>query len=741
MESFYQSWETSKINQLQSLVGSLYATNPNVAQQIASSADLQLRLLDYYNQFGDPQQEMKAWLNGGTAPSSAVAAIPPGGTLDGSMINQFIMYKEYSTANAAQKASENDREARLQNVLCGLDPTLGPSYIDVAGACADPLKFDNSTIHFLSGFVGSLVGGGDNVILDPASTIGISDPSMNMRTWNGIGNPARPDTVTAPRSGQGVNIDVKSGGDGSVIINSTGANISVESQNAQVNGNNTVVLNGGAAQLNDGSVSNVSGTGTVYASYGTVNTGANSNLKLVGNNESSTGDATDNPAIQGVDNVFAGANAILNPLSFTDLTVLGSNSIFANVGDVGIFASNSSFLTNTNGLSDLNFFGTNNTIGGSGQNDYLNIFGTYNSNSLNNTSVSYYGSTSGDTNSGTVLAFWDYTAPDAFMPITSLSFDDPIVLNLSGGKVQTQNLVGSSAYFDVQNNGQRVHTGWGTAGEGYLVYDPAGKNTVANEQSLVASFAALKALDKNNDGVLNAQDSAWASLKVWVDNAGTGAFTSGSLMTMDQIGIASINLNSTHVNQNQNNNTILDDSTFTWKSGGTGDIAGVDFNFHSSSVITVRGGGGGGGGGGGTCVHIASLLPDGRTAGEVAVGEAMLLADEKTLHPGVGVVSYSEKKLAKGYRIEAEGGFSLLCSDTAPIPTPQGLVLAPDLVGHYVAVRKDEAGSSLVGWSKVTAVIAVGDIEVQHITVGDKCFWAGDRPGLFILHHNRKNLP
>lgn len=101
----------------------------------------------------------------------------------------------------------------------------------------------------------------------------------------------------------------------------------------------------------------MSGTGTVYASYGTVNTGANSNLKLVGNNESSTGDATDNPAIQGVDNVFAGANAILNPLSFTDLTVLGSNSIFANVGDVGIFASNSSFLTNTNGLSDLNFLG------------------------------------------------------------------------------------------------------------------------------------------------------------------------------------------------------------------------------------------------------------------------------------------------------------------------------------------------------------------------------------------------
>ena len=116
----------------------------------------------------------------------------------------------------------------------------------------------------------------------------------------------------------------------------------------------------------------------------------------------------------------------------------------------------------------------------------------------------------------------------------------------------------------------------------------------------------------------------------------------------------------------------------------------------------------------------------------------MLLADERTLAPGAGVVSYSQRKSALGYRIRTVGGASLVCSDTAPIPTTEGLVLAPQLLGKKVAVRKDEGGSSLVGWELVISVDSIGPIEVQHITVEDKCFWAGEMFGKYILHHNRK---
>lgn len=149
--------------------------------------------------------------------------------------------------------------------------------------------------------------------------------------------------------------------------------------------------------------------------------------------------------------------------------------------------------------------------------------------------------------------------------------------------------------------------------------------------------------------------------------------------------------------------------------------------------------GGGGGGGGGACVSVASLLPSGQTAGEIRVGDRMELADERTLEPSTGVVSYSQKKLAPGFRITTESGATLQCSDTAPIPTPEGLVLAPQLLNKKVAVRRDDNGVIAVAWDTVTSVESIGPISVQHITVGDRCFWAGEQAGAYILHHNLKD--
>jgi hypothetical protein len=184
-------------------------------------------------------------------------------------------------------------------------------------------------------------------------------------------------------------------------------------------------------------------------------------------------------------------------------------------------------------------------------------------------------------------------------------------------------------------------------------------------------------------------------------------------------------------------------------SGGSGSADGGNYDTPPDDTPTPPadggddGGGGDNGGGGGdgdvgACVSIDSLLPDGRLAGDITVGDEMQLADERTLEPGSGVVSYSQIKTAAGFRITTASGASLKCSDTAPIPTPEGLVLAPDLLGKQVAVRQDDEQAS-VRWEKVTAVDSIGQIQVQHITVGDKCFWAGEKPGSYILHHNLKD--
>lgn len=135
------------------------------------------------------------------------------------------------------------------------------------------------------------------------------------------------------------------------------------------------------------------------------------------------------------------------------------------------------------------------------------------------------------------------------------------------------------------------------------------------------------------------------------------------------------------------------------------------------------------------CVQVDSNILGGSIAKEVKVGDSLILADEKTLEPGSGVVSYSRTKSVNGFFIETENGCSLICSDSAPIPTKyEGLKTPINLLFQEIGTMVD----GNVEWSKVNSVREVGQIEVQHITVGNKCFWAGNKPGKYILHHNLK---
>lgn len=158
----------------------------------------------------------------------------------------------------------------------------------------------------------------------------------------------------------------------------------------------------------------------------------------------------------------------------------------------------------------------------------------------------------------------------------------------------------------------------------------------------------------------------------------------------------------------------------------------------SVTFDSVVSSGGGGIGGGGGCVEITSYLPGDLRASEVQVGDELQLADNESLELATGVVSYSVPKVMPGYRFVTETGASLRCSDTAPIPTLNGYRFPSQLLGESVAVRRDIAGECFVSWDRVVSVETIGDIVVQHITVGDKNFWAGEKQGSYILHHNLK---
>ena len=147
-------------------------------------------------------------------------------------------------------------------------------------------------------------------------------------------------------------------------------------------------------------------------------------------------------------------------------------------------------------------------------------------------------------------------------------------------------------------------------------------------------------------------------------------------------------------------------------------------------------------GAGGGCVEVESLLPCGRTAGSINIGDNLELADEESLQAAIGAVSYSQRKLAQGYKITTSSGVQLVCSDSAPIPVQKGGILTPsNLLGEFVAIRVESGQISRRAWEQVVSVEPVGQIAVQHITVGDRSFWAGRVAGQYILHHNMKMVP
>jgi hypothetical protein len=484
----------------------------------------------------------------------------------------------------------------------------GGNFVNLGGT-GETLTASNATIHMIdnatgetiigsgdtiftgTGFAGNVVGGGDIVNFSGANNYVGLYGNGNADTVNGVvatDNIVLVQSTAAAVTGSGGSIVLYGSGEtltasnqtihtidnatgetiigsGDVIYPGSGFEGSVHGGGDTVHlggTGNTVALYGNNSQAdivtNDIPGDNVALVGSmkaeVYGNSGHINLNA-SNETLTSNNESiSGGDNLTGEIINGVNNTINAGNGF-------SATIAGANDT--------VIADHSHILL-VSGDSNDQVHGDHDIIVAQPEvTDY--IYGnadTYNGQSGNFDGDPVNGG--GDDGSD----FWENWWPD-----------DPIVLNLDGGAVQTQALQSSTAYFDMQNNGARVHTGWVTAGEGLLVYDPDGSNRVSGDRDLVAGFDALKTLAKEVDGAgsdtLSASNAVWAKLKVWVDATGTGDFRSDQLYTLGQLGITSINLNAANVQESSNGNTIVADSSFTRSDGSSGDIAGVALAFAS----------------------------------------------------------------------------------------------------------------------------------------------------------------
>lgn len=167
-----------------------------------------------------------------------------------------------------------------------------------------------------------------------------------------------------------------------------------------------------------------------------------------------------------------------------------------------------------------------------------------------------------------------------------------MILDLNAdGLVGTRGVSASGAYFDHDGNGLAERSGWVGAGDGLLVRDlngngriDGGSEVFGNQTELspgvdaANGFAALAALDTNGDGQVNAQDSAWSSLRLWKDANGDGVTDEGELIGLDDAGVSSLGVGYTNGSQTDaQGNRHLQLGSFTRSDGSTGAMHDVWF--------------------------------------------------------------------------------------------------------------------------------------------------------------------
>ncbi|MDE6745749.1 MAG: hypothetical protein K2J72_03815, partial [Oscillospiraceae bacterium] len=161
---------------------------------------------------------------------------------------------------------------------------------------------------------------------------------------------------------------------------------------------------------------------------------------------------------------------------------------------------------------------------------------------------------------------------------------DPLILDLDGDgyNVETKE---NGANFDLDKNGFAEKINW-TSRDGFLCLDLNNNGAIDDggelfgDQTLLADgitakngFEALAQYDSNGDGVIDADDEIFDSLRIWVDADGNGISGDGELKTLSELGIVSINLGYENVNAETGTEaTIGNTATFTREDGTTGGV-------------------------------------------------------------------------------------------------------------------------------------------------------------------------
>ncbi|MCT6721621.1 calcium-binding protein [Acidovorax sp. K2F] len=140
----------------------------------------------------------------------------------------------------------------------------------------------------------------------------------------------------------------------------------------------------------------------------------------------------------------------------------------------------------------------------------------------------------------------------------AMTMASPLVLDLDGDGVETQSRE-AGIHFDHGGDGFAENTGWSGSDDGFLVRDLNGDGQITsgrelfgnqtllnNGQAAANGFVALSQLDTNGDGLINAGDTDWSTLRIWKDSNGNGISEANELLSLSDAGVGGINLNYTN---------------------------------------------------------------------------------------------------------------------------------------------------------------------------------------------------
>ena len=168
---------------------------------------------------------------------------------------------------------------------------------------------------------------------------------------------------------------------------------------------------------------------------------------------------------------------------------------------------------------------------------------------------------------------------------TEVQQADPLVFDLDGDGIElTSHTDGAS--FDILGNGQRAQVAFVTGGDAFLALDKNGNGAIDDGRELFGDqggaangFEALRALDANADGLVNALDPQFQSLRLFRDN-GDGRTGAGELISLADAGIAEIDLNYINTNLSASGgNRLAQLGSFTRTNGSRGVAADALLNF------------------------------------------------------------------------------------------------------------------------------------------------------------------